>query len=63
MPGIDESLIFHPLNIDVLTVSDTRSVERDTSCALLAARLAAAGHRLAAQPIVTDEIEVLLPAQ
>ena len=39
MPGIDQSLIFHPLNIAVLTVSDTRTIETDTSGALLAERL------------------------
>ena len=35
MPGIDESLPFHPLNIAVLTVSDTRDEATDKSGALL----------------------------
>lgn len=59
MPGIDESLPFHPLNIAVLTVSDTRTVETDTSGALLADRLTAAGHNLAARAIVTDDVEAI----
>lgn len=59
MPGIDDSLAFHPLNIAVLTVSDTRDESSDTSGALLAQRLSAAGHRLAAKAIVTDEIEAI----
>lgn len=59
MPGIDENLPFHPLNIAVLTVSDTRTMATDTSGALLAERLAAAGHNLAARAIVTDDVEVI----
>ena len=59
MPGIDESRIFHPLRIAVLTVSDTRTGETDTSGALLAGRLTAAGHALAARSIVGDEVEAI----
>ena len=40
----------------VLTISDTRSEETDTSGALLAERLRAAGHELAARAIVKDEV-------
>lgn len=57
MPGIDERLTFHPLNIAVLTVSDTRNPDTDTAGALLAERLTAAGHLLAARAIVTDDVE------
>ena len=56
MPGIDESLTFYPLNIAVLTVSDTRTDETDKSGALLAERLTGAGHELADKAIVTDSI-------
>jgi molybdenum cofactor biosynthesis protein B len=59
MPGIDESLTFHPLNIAVLTVSDTRTHQTDTSRALLTERLIGAGHHLAARGIVTDDIEAI----
>lgn len=59
MPGIDESLTFYPLNLAVLTVSDTRTPETDTSGALLAERLTAAGHHLAARAIVTDEVAAI----
>ena len=59
MPGIDQSLIFHPLNIAVLTVSDTRTIETDTSGALLAGRLTDAGHNLADRAIVTDDVEAI----
>ncbi len=50
---------FIPLNIAVLTVSDTRSLEDDKSGAVLAERLTAAGHRLAARNIVTDDIDAI----
>jgi len=59
MPGIDESLTFHPLRIAVLTISDTRTAETDTSGALLAERLTTAGHELAGRAIVTDEIAAI----
>ncbi|MEA3039715.1 MAG: molybdopterin adenylyltransferase [Sphingomonadales bacterium] len=59
MPGIDQSRTFHPLRIAVLTVSDTRTEETDTSGALLAGRLAGAGHELAAKAIVGDEVETI----
>jgi len=45
-----------PLNIAVLTISDSRDETTDTSGALLVARLELAGHRLAAKSIVTDDI-------
>lgn len=59
MPGIDESLTFHPLRIAVLTVSDTRTGANDTSGGLLEQRLKAAGHELAAKAIVGDEVEAI----
>jgi molybdopterin adenylyltransferase len=57
MPGIDESRPFMPLKIAVLTVSDTRSVDDDTSGAILAERIAKAGHAVAARAIVSDDVE------
>src|SRR5579862_5672123 len=57
MPGIDESKTFVPLKIAVLTVSDTRSVDDDKSGAMLAERIAKAGHTVAARMIVTDDVE------
>lgn len=50
---------FIPLNIAVLTVSDTRSLDDDKSGATLADRLTAAGHHLAARDIVTDDADVI----
>ena len=59
MPGIDESRRFIPIHIAVLTVSDTRTLETDTSGAILAERIAAAGHRLAVRAIVTDDADLI----
>ena len=47
---------FLPVNIAVLTVSDTRTPEDDRSGDTLVARLEDAGHKLAARAIVRDEI-------
>jgi molybdopterin adenylyltransferase len=53
----DQARQFVPLNIAVLTVSDTRSLDDDKSGATLAERLTAAGHKLATRNIVPDDIE------
>ena len=45
--GIDESIDFRPVNIAVMTVSDSRSEADDRSGALLVERLEGAGHELA----------------
>lgn len=59
MPGLDESLIFYPLRIAVLAVSDTRTPETDKSGDLLAERVAGAGHDLAGRAIVPDDVEAI----
>jgi len=48
--------IFIPVNIALLTVSDTRTTENDTSGKVLRERLQDAGHQLAEQCIVIDDI-------
>ncbi len=53
--AIDESRRFTPIHIAVLTVSDTRTPETDTSGDILASRITAAGHHLAARMIVKDD--------
>lgn len=47
---------FIPLDIAVLTVSDTRTEDNDTSGQTLVQRLAEAGHRLAEKRIAPDDI-------
>src|SRR2546425_9222623 len=59
MSSTDESKQFIPLNIAVLTISDTRTLADDKSGTTLSERLAAAGHNLAAREIVVDEVEAI----
>ncbi|MBS7601275.1 MULTISPECIES: molybdenum cofactor biosynthesis protein B [Pseudomonas] len=47
---------FVPLNIAVLTVSDTRSFDTDTSGELLASRAVEMGHRLVARELLKDDL-------
>ena len=56
MKGIDESRPFLPVRIAVLVVSDTRTLENDTSGDLLVARIEKAGHELADRRLLRDEV-------
>lgn len=60
MPGIDETRTFLPVNIAVLTVSDTRNLADDKSGQTLVDRIAGAGHKLAARKIVTDDADKIV---
>ena len=57
-PGgrLDPALSFTPVRVAVLSVSDTRQEQDDTSGAILAERIVAAGHQLAARAIVPDDV-------
>ena len=55
MAGIDETLEFKPVRIAVLTVSDTRTPETDTSGDLLQSRIEAAGHTVADRNLLRDD--------
>lgn len=57
--AIDSDRPFKPINIALLTVSDTRTAADDTSGDILAARITSAGHRLVARTIETDDAGVL----
>lgn len=52
---IDESRTFKPINIALLTVSDTRSLKEDTSGDILAERVAGKGHILLYRNLIRDE--------
>jgi molybdopterin adenylyltransferase len=54
---IDESLPFKPVRIAVLTVSDTRTPETDTSGQILRERIEAAGHIIHGTRIVKDNVQ------
>ena len=51
---------FLPVNIAVLTVSDSRTLETDRSGDTLVERIAAAGHKVAAREIVKDEVAAIV---
>ena len=57
---IDPDRTFIPVSIAVLTVSDTRGPENDTSGDTLVARLTTAGHSLAARAILRDDVPALV---
>ncbi|NLI26753.1 MAG: molybdenum cofactor biosynthesis protein B [Acetobacter sp.] len=56
---IDETLVFVPVRIAVLTVSDTRTLETDVSGRILVQRLEGAGHVLADRAIVADDLDLI----
>lgn len=62
MHGVNESLEFKPVRIAVLTVTDSRTRENDTSGDILAQRIEAAGHILAARDLVADDREAISAA-
>ena len=55
----DTAKPFKPVRIAVLTVSDTRDEESDTSGDLLAGRIADAGHQIAGRGIVRDDVAAI----
>ncbi len=56
MAKIEGERDFVPVNIAVLTVSDSRTLETDKSGKVLAERIGGAGHHVAARDIVPDEV-------
>ena len=54
---LSADVIFRPLNVAVMTVSDTRDEAGDTSGRLLADRIVRDGHRLAGRALVKDDID------
>jgi molybdenum cofactor biosynthesis protein B len=57
---IDESRVFKPINIALLTVSDTRTLKDDTSGDILAERIAQKGHILLHRNLLRDEESILV---
>lgn len=57
---IDPARDFRPINIALLTVSDTRTPADDTSGDILAERISAAGHSLAERGIEKDDADLLV---
>ena len=53
---LDMSVTFQPVNIAVMTVSDTRTKADDKSGSLLVSRIEEDGHVLADRAIITDDV-------
>jgi molybdenum cofactor biosynthesis protein B len=58
--AVDPERTFRPINIALLTVSDTRTAADDTSGDILAARITGAGHHLVARAIERDDADALV---
>ena len=59
MARIDESKPFLPVNIALLTVSDSRDAANDRSGDTLAEMIAADGHRVVKRAVVRDEVPAI----
>jgi molybdopterin adenylyltransferase len=57
--AIDETAMFRPVRIAVLTVSDTRTAANDSSGDTLVERLTTAGHILADRTILRDDADAI----
>ena len=53
---IDTSLDFVPINIAVITISDSRTKENDTSGDTLDKRITDAGHKMIKRTIIPDDV-------
>ena len=58
--AIDESRVFKPINIALLSISDTRTAADDTSGDILAGLITGKGHRLITRAIEKDDVERLV---
>ncbi len=59
MAKIEGDRLFLPVNIAVLTVSDSRTIDNDASGQTLVKRIEAAGHRVADRRIIADETDLI----
>jgi molybdenum cofactor biosynthesis protein B len=55
--GIKPDLPFTPVRVAILTISDTRDEDSDTSGQVLVDRVKAAGHALGGRTVVRDDVE------
>lgn len=62
MVGIDETRTFTPIRIGILIMSDTRTLETDTSGQWLEKAILEAGHECAGRKIISDDIEAIQAA-
>ena len=58
--AIDETRTFKPIRMALMTISDSRTPENDTSGDILADRITGAGHDLAERTIVEDSVDAIV---
>lgn len=58
--AIDPALPFHPVRIAILTITDSRSADDDTSGDTLVELLTEAGHILASRALIRDETALIV---
>ena len=58
--AVDPDRTFKPINIALLTISDTRVAENDTSGDILADRIKGTGHHLVVRAIERDDVTTLV---
>ena len=56
MNNIDSTIPFMPINIGLITISDTRKEDNDKSGNLLKERITNFGHKILIKKIVSDDI-------
>ncbi|KPL67464.1 molybdopterin biosynthesis protein B [Erythrobacter sp. SG61-1L] len=57
--AVDPARTFKPINIALLTVSDTRGPDEDTSGDILADRIRTAGHKLVSRELEKDDVGII----
>ena len=57
--ALNENLPFIPVNIALLTISDTRTLDNDTSGQVLANRIKTYGHNLIDRHLVRDDVDAI----
>ena len=62
MPTSSSQRPFLPVNIAVLTVSDSRTLQTDKSGDILCERIESAGHRIAERKLVSDDVDAIVTA-
>ena len=60
--SIDKSIDFVSINIALITISDTRTAENDTSGNLLEERITSAGHKISSRKIIKDDFQQIKSA-
>ena len=56
---IDTSLEFVSINIAIITISDSRTLENDTSGDILEKRITNAGHQMVKRIIIPDDVNII----